>query len=322
MTMRYRSLGRSGLPVSELGYGAWGIGQSHWIGADDRESLAALGEAIELGVNFIDTALLYGEGHSETLVGRAVRAAKETGYVATKIPPANARWPAESGDPVEDAFPAAWIRESTERSLAHLGLETIDLQQFHTWTDDWVHQGGWAQEVAALKQAGKIRCFGVSIRNHRPASVLKLVRSGLIDSVQVVYNIFDQSPEEELFPATIEHGVGVIARVPFDESGLTGRIRPDTTFADGDFRNSYFAGERKLETYERAQAIVRELAIGEESLAAVALRFCLSHPAVSTVIPGMRSSANVVRNVAAAAEPPLDEREFAILRRHDWPRER
>lgn len=316
--MRYRKLGRSDLEVSELGYGAWGIGAAHWIGADDDVSRAALRAAIAAGVNFIDTALAYGDGHSESLVGEIVRAASETIYVATKIPPRNGKWPAEPGDDIAEMFSGAWITEATETSLRNLGLDTIDVQQLHTWTDDWVRRGDWADAVAALKQAGKIRLFGVSIRNHDPASVLELVRSGLIDTIQVIYNIFDQSPEDELFDAALERGVGVIVRVPFDEGGLTGRIRPDTTFPDGDFRNGYFAGDRKRETYERVQAITADLGIAEDEIASVALRFCLSQEAVSTVIAGMRAFENVSRNVAATEEPPLDAAQLTKLRAHRW----
>ena len=318
--MRYRKLGRSGLEVSELGYGAWGIGATHWVGAEDSASRAALAAAIGAGVNFIDTALAYGDGHSESLVGEAVRVATETVYVATKIPPQNGKWPAEPGDPVAAMFSAAWVTEATETSLRNLGLETIDVQQFHTWTDDWVEQGDWADAVAALKRAGKIRLFGVSVRNNDPASVLRLVESGLIDTVQVIYNIFDQSPEDELFAAALEHGVGIIVRVPFDEGGLTGRIHPDTTFPDGDFRNGYFAGDRKRETYERVQAIVADLEIAEDEIASAALRFCLSQPAVSTVIAGMRALENVRRNVDALEQPPLEPEQLAALRRHRWNR--
>jgi aryl-alcohol dehydrogenase-like predicted oxidoreductase len=316
--MRYRKLGRSGLEVSELGYGAWGIGAAHWIGADDDTSRAALAAAIAGGVNFIDTALAYGDGHSESLVGEVVRAATETIYVASKIPPQNGKWPAAPGIPVADMFSAAWITEATETSLRNLGLERIDVQQLHTWTDDWVAQGDWAEAVAALKQAGKIRLFGVSIRNHDPASVLELVRSGLIDTIQVIYNIFDQSPEDELFDAALEHGVGVIVRVPFDEGGLTGRIGPETTFPDGDFRNDYFAGDRLRETYERVSAITADLGIEDDEIASVALRFCLSQEAVSTVIAGMRTLENVGRNLAALQQPPLDAEQLAKLRAHRW----
>jgi aryl-alcohol dehydrogenase-like predicted oxidoreductase len=321
MTMRYRELGRTGLEVSELGYGAWGIGAAHWIGADDAESTAALREAIAAGVNFIDTALAYGDGHSESLVGEVVRSASETIHVATKIPPANGKWPAERGVPADEMFSAAWVTEATERSLRNLGLEAIDVQQFHTWTDDWIGQGGWADAIAELKQAGKIRFFGVSIRNHDPASVLALIDSGLVDTVQVIFNIFDQSPVDALFPAALEHDVGIIVRVPFDEGGLTGRIRPDTTFPEGDFRNAYFAGDRKRETYERVQAITAALDVPEDSAANVALRFCLSEPAVSTVIAGMRTAENVRRNVVAVEDEPLAADALATLRAHHWDRD-
>jgi aryl-alcohol dehydrogenase-like predicted oxidoreductase len=316
--MRYRKLGNSGLEVSELGYGAWGIGAAHWIGADDDVSRAALRAAIAAGVNFIDTALGYGDGHSESLVGSVVRAASETVYVATKIPPQNEKWPAEPGDEVAEMFSGAWITQATETSLRNLGLETVDVQQLHTWTDAWVRQGDWADAVAALKAAGKIRLFGVSIRNHDPASVLELVRSGLVDTIQVIYNVFDQSPQDELLDAALEHGVGVIVRVPFDEGGLAGRIRPDTTFPEGDFRNDYFAGDRLRETYERVQAITSDLGITDDEIASVALRFCLSQEAVSTVIAGMRALANVARNVAAIEQPPLDAAQLAKLRAHRW----
>jgi aryl-alcohol dehydrogenase-like predicted oxidoreductase len=320
MTIPRRRLGRTGLEVSELGYGAWGIGGAHWIGAEDDVSLTALREAIASGVNFIDTALAYGDGHSEQLVGRVVRETHDPIYVATKVPPADRRWPAKPGYAIEPSFSGAWITEATERSLRNLGLETIDVQQLHTWTDDWVTEGDWADAVAGLKAAGKIRFFGVSIRNHDPDSVLKLVASGLIDTVQVIYNIFDQSPERELFDAAIRHEIGIIVRVPLDEGGLTGRIGPDTTFPDGDFRNDYFAGERKREVHERVQAITADLDIDEDAIAAVALRFCLSHPATSTVIAGMRSLENVRRNVAAVEQGALDEGQLATLRRHAWER--
>lgn len=224
--MRYRTLGRTGIEVSELGYGAWGIGQSMWIGADDDESLRALRRAIELGVTFIDTALVYGNGHSEQLVGQVVRESSETVHVATKVPPKNRAWPARAGTRAEDAFPGDWIRECTERSLRHLGLDAVDLQQFHVWSDDWVGQGDWLETVEALKAEGKIRAFGVSINDHEPANAVRLIETGAVDSVQVIYNVFDQSPEDELFPAVQEAGVGVIVRVPFDEGGRPGRSGP------------------------------------------------------------------------------------------------
>ena len=318
--MIYRRLGDTGLEVSAIGYGAWGIGGSMWIGADDDESLAALRRAIELGVNFIDTAAGYGNGHSERLVGKVVRESAETVHVATKIPPKNMLWPAPAGVRAEDAFPKDWVVRQTEQSLERLGLETIDVQQFHVWSDEWVGRGDWLEAVQELKQAGKIRAFGVSINDHQPANALKLVESGHVDTVQVIYNVFDQSPEDELFAAVTAAGVGVIARVPFDEGALTGSVRPGTEFPDGDFRNRYFAGDRKQEVWERAQAIAADAQVPVEELAEVALRFCITHPAVSTAIPGMRTVRNVERNVEAVERGPLSDEQIAALRPHRWVR--
>jgi len=315
-----RRLGSTGMEVSALGFGAWGIGGSMWIGAEDDESVAALRRAIELGVTFIDTAAGYGGGHSEELVGRVVRESAGTVRVATKIPPKNMVWPAPAGVRAEDAFPADWVIAQTEGSLARLGLETIDVQQFHVWSDEWVDQGDWLDGIERLKRDGKIRAFGVSINDHQPSNAVELVESGHVDTVQVIYNVFDQSPEDELFPAAEAAGVGVIARVPFDEGSLTGRIRPETEFPDGDFRNRYFAGERKREVWERAQAVATDVRVPVDELAEVALRFCITHPAVSAAIPGMRSVRNVERNVAAVERGPLTEEQVAALRPHRWVR--
>ena len=257
--MKYRKLGRTGLEVSELGYGAWGISKVSWIGADDDESLRALHDAIEHGVNFIDTALGYGNGHSEMLVGRAVREAEGRVLVATKIPPKNSQWPARAGVPAQEAYPADWVEQCTERSLANLGLETIDVQQFHVWSDEWVGQGDWAEAIERLRAEGKIRYFGVSINDHQAANAVELVGSGLVDTVQVIYNIFDQSPADQLFAAVQAANVGVIVRVPFDEGGLTGKVTPETEFPTEDFRNNYFAGDRKEQVWERVQAIAKDL---------------------------------------------------------------
>ncbi len=318
--MNLRRLGRTGLEVSEIGYGAWGIGQTMWIGAEDSDSLKALERAIDLGLNFIDTALAYGDGHSEELVGSVVRARDETVHVATKIPPKNLRWPASPEDAVDAAFPGEHIRACTERSLRNLGLERIDVQQFHVWHDDWLEQGDWLETVEALKQEGKIRCFGVSINDHEPGTALELVRSGRVDTVQVIYNVFDQSPEDELFPLCVEHGVGVLARVPFDEGGLTGRIDAETTFPEGDFRNDYFRGDRRREVAERVRGIADELGVTVEGVPELALRYILSEPAVSTVIPGMRSIRNVERNMAAGDGRGLPRDEVAKLKGHRWVR--
>jgi aryl-alcohol dehydrogenase-like predicted oxidoreductase len=318
--MNRRPLGKTGVEVSELGFGAWGIGQFMWIGADDDESLRALRRAFELGVDFVDTALGYGEGHSEGLVGRAVRDFGGGVRVASKIPPKNMQWPARPGVHADEAFPADWVVSRTETSLRNLGLDAIDVQQFHVWSDEWVGQGSWLEGIERLKADGKIRHFGVSINDHQPDSALKLVESGVVDSVQVIYNVFDQSPADRLFPATAKADVGVIVRVPFDEGALTGRIRPDTTFPEGDWRHRYFRGDRKREVWERVNAIAGELGVPVESMPEIALRYCLSQPAVSTVIPGMRSVRNVEANAAAAALGPLDEEPLAVLARHRWDR--
>lgn len=318
--MIHRTLGKTGLEISVLGYGAWGIGGSMWIGADDDESLRALRRAIELGVDFIDTAAGYGAGHSERLVGRVVRDAAETVCVATKIPPKNMQWPSRAGVHASEAFPAEWVVEQTEASLERLGLERIDVQQFHVWSDEWVDQGDWLDAIEQLKRDGKIRAFGVSINDHQPANAVRLVESGHVDTVQVIYNVFDQSPEDELFPACEAANVGVIARVPFDEGSLTGRIRPDTEFPDSDFRNRYFGGDRKQQVWERAQAVATDMEVSVDELAEIALRFCVTHPAVSTAIPGMRTVRNVERNVAAVERGPLSEDQLTALRPHRWVR--
>jgi aryl-alcohol dehydrogenase-like predicted oxidoreductase len=319
--MNQRRLGRTGLDVSEIGYGAWGIGQSMWLGAQDDESLAALNRAADLGVNFIDTALAYGDGHSEQLVGRVAREREERIVVATKIPPKNKRWPAPDGIDPDEAFPADYVRECTETSLRNLGVDTIDVQQFHVWSDEWVGRGSWLDGIEALKSEGKIRAFGVSINDHQPANAIKLIESGAVDTVQVIYNVFDQAPEDELLPACRQHDIGVIARVPFDEGSLTGRIGPDTEFPEGDFRNRYFAGDRKQQVADRVQGILDDLGIDREQLPEVALRYVLSHPAVSTVIPGMRTVRNVERNAATGDGRGLPPEQAEALKRHRWIRD-
>jgi aryl-alcohol dehydrogenase-like predicted oxidoreductase len=318
--MNQRTLGRTGLQVSEIGYGAWGIGKSMWLGAEDDESLEALNRAVDLGVTMIDTALAYGDGHSEELVGQVVRDRDEPIVVATKIPPKNMIWPAPSGIDPDEAFPADYVRKCTERSLGNLGLDTIDVQQFHVWSDDWVGRGSWLEGIEALKSEGKIRAFGVSINDHQPRNAIKLIESGAVDTVQVIYNVFDQSPEDELLAACEQHGVGVLARVPFDEGSLTGRVGPDTEFPEGDFRNRYFRDDRKQQVADRVQAILDDLAIERDQLPEVALRYILSHPAVSTVIPGMRTVRNVERNAAVGDGRGLPADQLAALKQHRWDR--
>ena len=315
--MHYRTLGRTGLQVSEIGYGAWGISGSGWIGAQDQESLQALQRAIDLGVNFIDTALAYGEGHSERLVGQVLRTNPDKRIiVATKIPPKNGQWPAQAGVPVEEAFPGTYIQECTEQSLRNLGTETLDIQQFHVWNDEWVGQGDWLETIQRLKEQGKIRFFGVSINDLQPDNALRLIETGLVDTVQVIYNVFEQSPEDTLFPACHQHNIGVIVRVALDEGGLTGTVTPESRFDPQDFRSNYFRGNRKQEVYERVQNIVSDLEITVDELPEIALRYILSNPVVSTVIPGMRTMRNVERNTALGDGKGLSLEQVQKLKKH------
>jgi aryl-alcohol dehydrogenase-like predicted oxidoreductase len=319
--LNYRTLGKTGLSVSEIGYGAWGIGKSMWIGASDDESIKALNRSIELGLNFIDTAYVYGDGHSEKLVGQVVREHSDKIYVATKIPPKNFQWPAQTGVPAEEAFPADHVIKCTEQSLSNLGLDTIDVQQFHVWSDEWVGQGDWMEGIRKLKEQGKIRYFGVSINDNQPANAIKLIETGLVDTVQVIYNIFEQSPEDELLAACQKHNIGVIVRVALDEGGLTGTITPDSKFEAGDFREGYFKGDRKQEVYDRINRITSDLGIANDQMAETALRYVLSHPAVSTVIPGMRSVRNVERNMKVGDGKGLPQEQVAKLKAHRWVRD-
>lgn len=314
--MQYRTLGRTGLQVSEIGYGGWGLGKAMWKGGSDEGSLQALHRAIDLGLNFIDTALAYGNGHSEELVGRVARERSETLYVATKVPPKNEKWPSQGT--LDEVFPADHIVQSTEQSLSNLGFERIDLQQLHVWDPSWLAREEWYEALDQLRAEGKIRYFGVSVNDHQPGSAVGLVRSGKVDTVQVIYNIFDQSPEDELFVACRQENVGVIARVPFDEGALTGKITPDTEFPKGDWRRLYFKGDRKQEVHARVEEL-RQLLNGEVgTLPELALRFCLHHPAVSTVIPGMRSVQHVEENIAVSSRPKLSDRVLSSLRRSRW----
>jgi len=316
--MKYRRLGRTNIQISEIGFGAWGIGGSMWQGARDDESLRALRRAADLGVNFIDTAYVYGDGHSEELVGRFIRERNGEIFVATKIPPKNMIWPAKPGSALSETFPHGHIIQCTEESLKRLGTDTIDLQQLHVWQDDWIDVAEWYEAISTLKAEGKIRYVGISINDHQPDNALQLVRSGKIDTVQVIYNIFDQTPEQSLLPLCLEQNVGVIARVPLDEGALTGAITPDTTFPPGDFRNRYFRGDRKKQVVERAERLKTLLGPEAASLPDLALRFCLHHPAVSTVIPGMRSTSHVERNCAVSNGRRLSPDMIVQLRNHAW----
>ncbi len=317
--MRYRKLGRTGLEVSEVGFGAWGIGGALWADSDDAASRAALDRAVGCGINFFDTALAYGNGHSEKLIA-ALRKRHTSLIVATKVPPKNWQWPARLGVPIKDVFPLAWIVECTENSLRNLAMETVDLQQLHVWSPEWVDRDDWKEAVYRLKKEGKIRFFGLSINDHQPETATGAIASGLVDSVQVIYNVFDQSPQDELLPLCQKENIGFLARCPFDEGSLAGAISLDTAFAKGDFRNHYFNGDRKRQVVERVDKIRAVIKGSADSVSEAALRFCLSHPAVSSVIPGMRTDRHVAANAAASDAGPLPARVLDELKEHRWVR--
>jgi aryl-alcohol dehydrogenase-like predicted oxidoreductase len=317
--MNERTFGRTGWQVCPMGYGMWGMAE--WTGSDDAESLASLQLAVDRGVNFFDTAYAYGDGHSEQLLGRTLRANPGTRlYTATKVPPKNRQWPSQRGDRLDDIFPADYIREYAERSLENLGVQTIDLLQFHVWEDDWAEDASWQGAMDGLKREGLIHAVGVSINRWEPWNALRTLRTGLVDAVQVIYNIFDQAPEDELFPLCRELDIGVIARVPLDEGSLAGTLTKDSRWPQGDFRGMYFGRENLGPTVERVEALKRDLPAGM-TLPELALRFILSNDDVDVVIPGMRKPAHLAANVKAAEAGPLAPALLRQLRRHRWDRQ-
>jgi aryl-alcohol dehydrogenase-like predicted oxidoreductase len=321
--MRNRSFGRLGWEVSEIGYGMWGIagGEGGWTGTDDDTGHAALQEAVDLGCTFFDTAWMYGRGHSERMLGRLLRNNPDIRlYAATKIPPKDRNWSPRRESRLADVFPTDHIVDYTHKSLEGLGLDRIDLLQFHVWEDTWAEDKSWQRAVTDLKDQGLIEGVGISVNRWEPWNVLKTLDTGLIDAVQVVYNVFDQAPEDELFSACQEKGVAVIARVPFDEGTLTGTLTKDTTWPKGDWRNWYFVPENLIPAVERADAVKTIVPPGM-TMPELALRFILHHPAVSTVIPGMRHVDRVRQNLAVSDGKPLPDDLLAELRRHRWDRE-
>lgn len=316
--MNYRRFGRTGWMVSEIGYGMWGMGG--WTGSVDTQSLQSLQKAIDLGCNFFDTAWAYGEGHSEKLLGKISQQNPERRlYSATKIPPKNLKWPSRREFTLEECFPPKHIEEYVHLSLSNIGAETIDLIQFHTWEDSWLANDRWVQQMDRLRKEGKIRAVGISINRWEPWNGVEAVRSGLIDAVQVIYNIFDQNPEDELFPACQEMDVGVIARVPFDEGTLIGNLTIDSSWPEGDWRNSYFVPENLKSSIEHVERL-KPLVPDGLTMAEMALRFILNNPIVSTVIPGMRKIQHVKSNLATSDAGPLDEQLAAALKPHRWDR--
>ena len=316
--MQYRNFGRLGWLVGEIGYGMWGL--AGWTGSDDDETSAALERAVELGCNFFDTAWAYGNGHSERLLGALVRnhPRKEL-YVATKVPPKNFKWPSRRDYSLDDCFPADHIRQYAEKSLANLDLPRIDLLQFHVWEDSWAPRDEWQRAIDDLKRQGLIRAAGVSVNRWEPTNVIETLRTGSIDAVQVIFNIFDQSPQDELFPVCRELNVAVIARVPFDEGSLTGNLTKTSRWPQGDWRNSYFVPENLTQSVDRADAL-RPLIPGGMTMPDLALRWILAEPVVSTIIPGMRKVKHVDANLAASDGRPLEPRLLERLKSNRWDR--
>jgi aryl-alcohol dehydrogenase-like predicted oxidoreductase len=316
--VKYRRFGRAGWSVSEVGYGMWGMGG--WTGSDDRESLESLQLSVDRGCNFFDTALAYGDGHSEELLGQLLRANPgKRLYIATKIPPKNKVWPSRRNFTLDDCFPPDYIARSIETSLKNLGVSSLDLIQFHTWEDSWVDDDRWVKKLAALKSQGLIDAIGISLNRWEPWNGVRAVRAGLVEAVQVIYNIFDQNPEDELFPACAEHDVAVIARVPFDEGSLTGTLTRGSKWPAGDWRNLYFVPENLNATVDRVEQL-KLLVPSGMTLPEMALRFILMNPTVSAIIPGMRKVRNAAANLGTSDAGPLDAGLYAELRKHRWDR--
>jgi aryl-alcohol dehydrogenase-like predicted oxidoreductase len=316
--MEYRTFGRTNLKVSEIGYGMWGL--AGWTGTDTAELDRALDRSVVLGCNFYDTAWGYGAGKSEQILGELIR--RHPGkrlFNATKIPPKNFQWPSKPDYKLEDCFPFAHIIEYTEKSLKNLKVDCIDLQQFHVWEDGWAKNDDWQRAVEKLKKEGKIRFIGVSVNRWEPDNVLETLRTGLIDAVQVIYNIFDQAPEDQLFPLCRKLNIGVIARVPFDEGTLTGTLTKETTFPKDDWRSTYFVRENLRASVEHADALRPVIPTGM-SMPELALRFILGNDDVHTIIPGMRKLKNVEANLGVSDGKKPDHALMQKLRQHRWDR--
>jgi len=317
--MRYRTFGRLGWRVSDVGYGMWGL--AAWSGSDDDLTRKALEEAVRLGCNFFDTAWAYGQGRSERFLGELVRAHREKHlYTATKVPPKNLTWPARPEFTLDEVFPPDHVREYAESSLENLGLDSVDLLQFHVWEDRWARDERWQRVVEDLRREGLVKAIGISVNRWEPENGIETLRTGLVDAVQVIYNIFDQNPEDVLFPLCRELGVAIIARVPFDEGSLTGTLTRETRFPQGDFRRTYFGAENLGPTVDRVERLL-PLVPKDSSLPELAMRFILSNPDVATVIPGMRRPKHVAANIRASDLGPLDAALVARLREHRWIRQ-
>jgi aryl-alcohol dehydrogenase-like predicted oxidoreductase len=316
--MNYRKLGRTGFEVSDISYGLWGM--SGWSGSDDRQSLDSLQLSIDSGCNFFDTAWDYGKGKSDGLLGEIMaRNSDKRLYAASKIPPANDKWPALPTYKYLDVFSPAHVIEYADLIRKKLRVESIDLLQFHVWDDTWTDEPEFLSTVEKLKDGGWIRYFGLSLNRWQPENGLRALHTGLVDVVQVIYNIFDQAPEDKLLPICQELNVGVIARVPLDEGSLGGKMTLETRFPKDDWRSLYFGPENLANTVQRVEKLKKILPAGM-TLPEMSLRFILSHPAVSTTIVGMRSPEHVRQNVACSDAGPLDRGLLAELKKHRWDR--
>jgi aryl-alcohol dehydrogenase-like predicted oxidoreductase len=316
--MKYRKLGRTDYKVSEIAHGLWGM--SGWSGSDDRQSLDALQLAVDLGCNFFDTAWAYGEGKSDALLGKilSVNSGKRL-YAASKIPPLNDKWPASPKDKYRDVFPSEHVFKYAKLIRERLGADSIDLLQFHVWDDGWSGESEFRETVEKLKHDGWIRFFGLSLNRWQPENGIKALRTGLVDVVQVIYNIFDQSPEDKLFPVCQELNIGVIARVPLDEGSLGGKMTAETRFPKSDWRSKYFSSENLKETLAHVDKL-KPAVPKIMSLPDAALRFILSNPTVSTTIVGMRKPDHVQQNIAVSDTGRLDTELLQTLRKHRWDR--
>ena len=301
-----------------------------WRGVTRDERARAVHAALDLGVTFLDTALEYGAGESERTLAAvlAERAPdeRERIVVATKVPPLDMAWPGLATTPLGETFPARHVVACVEKSLRKLRVDALPLAQLHVWHDAWLDAPDWAATRAAmarLADEGKVLHWGVSVNDHAPETATRVLADPLIATAQVIYNVFDRSPERALFALARERRLGIIARSPFDEGTLAGAIRADTTFPRGDWRAIYFRGGRLAEAARRADALRALLGDGEHAaeartLAELALRFCLSRPEVSTVIPGMRSAEHARANAAVADGRALSPALLARLAEHAW----
>lgn len=317
--MKYRNLGRTELKVSEIGFGAWAIG-GNWGNQNENDSVTALHKALDNGVNFIDTAAGYGNGKSERIIAKILKERGDSGkvYVATKTPPAPGTWPPSPYCKIEDRLSENYIRQNIEERLRNLNTDCIDLLQFHTWTRAWNKNPEPFYILQKLKEEGKIKFIGVSTPEHDQNSVIGLMQQGLVDVVQVIYNIFEQDPAEELLPTASELNIGIIVRVVFDEGILTGKYSADTKFPEGDFRNNYLAGDRLERSVKRADKIKEEIKDSGFTMPQTAVKFALADKSVSTVITGIRNSKQAEINTGISGLPDLPEELLIKLRKHAW----